>query len=92
MVAGDVDINSFCVPALVRKHIATLFLPIEAILIDLEDNKSFLGKTSRDKDGVYYIEDHQDTTSNSQSALDLETIEAMRAIMQNHNSERTIVS
>lgn len=56
------------VPALVNKNISVLFLPGQALLVDLEDDYRILGRASQSDDGLFYIPDHQVSDSPKQSA------------------------
>lgn len=63
------------------KFSATLFLPDNAFLADLDDESSSLGQASRSSDELIYIEDSQDRLPDAPSQLDLKTPAAMRAIV-----------
>ena len=52
LVAPDVSMSLLSIPALVDKNISVLFMPKNAILIDLEDDNAILGiATQSNQDG-----------------------------------------
>ena len=63
---------------MVKKDIAVLFVPGEAMFIDLEDGNTNLGYGVEDTYGLFYIADMQDKRPVEKSKDD-ETIRAMMA-------------
>lgn len=47
------------VPALIRKKIAVMIIPGQAVLIHIEANYGILGPASHANDGLFYIDDNQ---------------------------------
>lgn len=86
LVAKDVALSLLSVPALARKNIATLFMPDKAFFIDLENKNSILGQAARGSDGLFYIEDCQESVPVTPTEVELNTIAAMRAVMENDDS------
>lgn len=61
IVVPDLSMSLLSIPSLVNKNVAVLFMPGKAVLIDLEDNFSVLGYATQEDDGLFYIDDHQNS-------------------------------
>ena len=63
LIAPSVAMSLLSVPKITKKEITVLFLPGKSIIFDLKDNNSVLGYSTKDSDGMNYIEEHQDEYS-----------------------------
>ena len=92
IVAPDIATSLLSVPALAKKNIAELFLPGRAILFDLEKNFKFLGQAAQNRDGLYYIDDQQESLMEPLTYIERSGVSAMRAYVERKPSSSQAVS
>lgn len=83
LVAPHASMSLLSVPSLVAKNIAVLFVPGNAVFIDLEDDFSILGYATQEEDGLFYVEDNQDVIPNINQGP---SMKSMMAIVKKHAS------
>lgn len=75
------------IPSLVGKEIAVLFMPSQAVFIDLQDGNSILGYGTRGEDGLFYVKDRQDDVPKVKGKSP--SMKAMLAIVKEHAQVET---
>lgn len=83
LVSKKLAMSMLSVPALVKKNIASLFLPGKALFIDLEDDMKVIGTAAQADDGLFYIADRQEAVPEV-PASDTYAIRGMMAIAKEH--------
>lgn len=79
------------IPSLVKKNIAVIFLPWKAILIGLEDECAALAYARMDKDGLFCIDDYQNSVTELDKSTDV-PFKAMMALVKRYLSKLRNVS
>lgn len=91
LVAEDLSLSLLSVPALVNKEIAVIFVPGQALLVDLQDDFRTIATAVQDQDGLFYIADRQETVPDIPGRNMDGTVRAMMAITRKAVSDKSTV-
>ena len=84
LAAPDLAMSLLSIPALTEKGFCVLFLPQNAIIMDIEDNLRIVGTAFKDSDGLFYIPT-DDKSFHRQVEESEDTIpKSMRAVIRSH--------